>query len=70
MRSDREASEGPVATLTVASSSSPAGPSAEEIVAALHSIYPADRFAIQHRAMVVDNETHVVFDVYEDGSRA
>jgi hypothetical protein len=37
----------------------------EEITTALQALYPADRFTIEHRAMVIDNETHVVFDVYE-----
>jgi hypothetical protein len=65
--SDRGSSSGPVATLTVAERGSTSGPlpGVDEISAALHEIYPSDRFSIEHRAMAIDNETHVVFDVYE-----
>ena len=55
-------SRGPVATLTVRPGSG--GPSIEQIESALRELYPPEEFKLQRRAMSIDGETEVVFDVY------
>ena len=61
----------PLATLTVyRDDSDDAGhPSAQEVEEALEMLYPSDRFSIEHRALLIDGSTHVLFEIYEAGIR-
>jgi hypothetical protein len=70
-RRSRRASD-PVASLTVYRDhpQSVEGPAVDEVEKALLAIFDADEYRVEHRAMVVDGESFVMFDVFrrsEDG---
>ena len=56
----------PVASLTVYRDhpQSIEGPDVDEVEKALFAIFDAEEFRVEHRAMVVDGESFVMFDVY------
>lgn len=56
----------PVASLTVYRDhpGSVEGPEVAAVQAALAKLFSEDEFRVEHRAMVVDGETFVVFDVF------
>ena len=56
----------PVASLTIYQEhpGSADGPDVDQGQAALRSLYDQETFLIEHRAMVVDGETLVVFEVF------
>jgi hypothetical protein len=56
----------PVASLTLFRDHPEASghPDVAATMAALTTLYPADDFRVDHRAMVVDGESFVVFDVF------
>lgn len=61
----------PVATLTLYRDESDDGgqPSSQDVRKALEVLYPSDRFSIEHRALVIDGSTHVLFEIYEAGRK-
>ena len=56
----------PVASLTVYRDhpQSVEGPEVSDVEKALLAIFASDEFRVEHRAMVVDGESFVMFDVY------
>jgi hypothetical protein len=64
--------EDPVASLTVFRDHplSAEGPDVAAVEAALSSLFDAADFRLEYRAMVVDGQTFVIFDVFRRGSEA
>ena len=60
-----------VASLTVSRvPGAPSGyPEVKEILDALRSIYPEERFTIEHRAVAIEGDLQIVFEVFDRESR-